>query len=84
MHPFFADIAKAISSETRKHGYSLFISSSDADPELEVHEIKQPLARRGDVIMVASAKGSVGMPNRFRALARLLTESDAVDPTHCA
>jgi LacI family transcriptional regulator len=59
LHPFFADIAKAISSETRRHGYSLFISSSDEDPELEVQEIKQMLARRVDVIMVASAQWSV-------------------------
>lgn len=32
LHPFFADIAKAISVEARKHGYSLLISSSDEDP----------------------------------------------------
>ena len=59
LHPFFADIAKAISVEARKHGYSLLISSSDEDPELEVQEIKQLLARRVDVIMVASAQWSV-------------------------
>ena len=46
LHPFFAEIAKAISATTRKQGYSLFISSSDEDPELEVQEIKQLLARR--------------------------------------
>jgi LacI family transcriptional regulator len=59
LHPFFADVAKAISSETRKQGYSLFISSSDEDPDLEVREIKQLLARRVDVIIVASAQRSV-------------------------
>lgn len=59
LHPFFAEIAKAISAETRKQGYSLFISSSDEDPDLEVQEIKQLLARRVDVIMVASAQWSV-------------------------
>ena len=59
LHPFFADVAKAISSETRKQGYSLFISSSDEDPNLEVREIKQMLARRVDVIIVASAQRSV-------------------------
>ncbi len=59
LHPFFADIAKVISSETRKHGYSLFISSSDEDPVMEVQEIKQMLARRADVIIVASAQLSV-------------------------
>jgi len=59
LHPFFADVAKAISAEARKQGYSLLISSSDEDPELEVQEIKQLLARRVDVILVASAQWSV-------------------------
>jgi LacI family transcriptional regulator len=59
LHPFFAEIAKAISVEARKQGYSLLISSSDEDPELEVEEIKQLLARRVDVILVASAQWSV-------------------------
>jgi len=59
LHPFFAEIAKAISAEARKQGYSLLISSSDEDPELEVQEIKQLLARRVDVIMVASSQWSV-------------------------
>lgn len=58
LHPFFAEIAKAISTETRKHGYSLLISSSDEDPELEIEEIKQLLARRVDVILIASAQSS--------------------------
>lgn len=56
LHPFFAEIAKVISTEIRKHGYSLLIYSSDEDPELEAQEIKQLLARRVDVIMVASAQ----------------------------
>ena len=59
LHPFFAEIAKAISVETRMRGYSLLISSSDEDPELEVQEIKLLLARRVDVIMIASAQWSV-------------------------
>jgi LacI family transcriptional regulator len=59
LHPFFAEIAKVISAETRKHGYSLLISSSDEDPDLEAEEIKQLLARRVDVILVASAQWSV-------------------------
>jgi LacI family transcriptional regulator len=59
LHPFFADIAKSISAVARKQGYSLLISSSDEDPDLEVREIKQLLARRVDVIIVASAQSSV-------------------------
>jgi LacI family transcriptional regulator len=59
LHPFFADIAKAISSEVRREGYSLFISTSDEEPELEQQEIQQLLARRVDVMMVASAQWTV-------------------------
>lgn len=59
LHPFFAEIAKSISLEARKHGYSLFISSSDEEPELEEQEIKQLLARRVDVILIASAQWSI-------------------------
>jgi LacI family transcriptional regulator len=59
LHPFFAEIAKAISTVTRKHGYSLLISSSDEDPDLEAQEIEQLLTRRVDVILVASAQSQV-------------------------
>lgn len=59
LHPFFAQIAKVISGEVRKKGYSLFISSSDEDPELERQEIAQLLARRVDVLLVASAQLTV-------------------------
>lgn len=56
LHPFFAEIANVISSEIRKQGYSLLIASSSEEPELEQQEIRQLLARRVDVIMVASAQ----------------------------
>src|SRR5579864_6974577 len=39
LHPFFAQVAKAISAEIRRHGYSLMITSSEEDPELEQQEI---------------------------------------------
>ena len=55
LHPFFAQIVKEISAEVRKKGYSLFISSSDDDPALEEQEVGQLLARRVDVLMVASS-----------------------------
>jgi LacI family transcriptional regulator len=56
LHPFFAQIAKGISMEARKKGYSLFISSSDEDPGLEQEEIAQLLARRVDVMLIASSQ----------------------------
>jgi len=59
LHPFFAQIAKDISVEVRKKGYSLFISSSDEDPALEQEEIAQLLARRVDVMLIASSQWTV-------------------------
>jgi LacI family transcriptional regulator len=56
LHPFFAEIANAITAEIHKHGYSLLIASSDEDPEMEAQEIRQMLARRVDVVLIASAQ----------------------------
>ncbi len=58
LHPFFAEIAKALSSAVRSEGYSLLISSSEEDPEMEAMEIRQLLARKIDAIIVASSTTS--------------------------
>ena len=59
LHPFFAQVAKSVSVHTREQGYSLIITSSEEDPELERREIDQLLARRVDVILIASAQWTV-------------------------
>ncbi|HEV2487900.1 MAG TPA: LacI family DNA-binding transcriptional regulator [Terracidiphilus sp.] len=59
LHPFFAQVAKAISEGIRGQGYSLIITSSEDDPELERREIEQLLARRVDVMLIASAQWTV-------------------------
>ena len=59
LHPFFAQVAKAVSAGIRGHGYSLIITSSEEDPELERQEIEQLLARRVDVMLIASAQWTV-------------------------
>jgi LacI family transcriptional regulator len=53
-HPFFADVAKALSLALREHGYLLIMSSSEEDPELEQQEVDEMLAHRLDAIVVAS------------------------------
>ena len=58
-HPFFAQVAKGLSQVLRKKGYGLLISSSEEDPELERREIDQLLARRVDVLIIASAQWTV-------------------------
>jgi len=58
LHPFFAQIAKAISAEIRTRNYCLLISSSDEDPRVEEQEIRQLISRRVDVLLIASARSS--------------------------
>src|SRR3954462_11071562 len=58
VHPFFGQVAKALAGVLRAKGYSLVLSSSDDDPELERQEIEQLVARRVDVLVVASAQRS--------------------------
>ena len=59
VHPFFAEVAKGLSSVLRKSGYSLIIASSEEDPDLEAQEISRLLARRLDAMIVASAQWTV-------------------------
>ena len=59
VHPFFAELAKGISSVLRAQSYGLVIASSEEDPELEKQEIGQMIARRLDVLMLASVQWTV-------------------------
>jgi LacI family transcriptional regulator len=61
LHPFFAEIAKALSEVLRKSGYYLIVSSSDEDPELEEQEINHLLARRLDTLIIASCRSTVDL-----------------------
>lgn len=68
LHPFFAQIAKAVSAGIRAQGYSLIITSSEEDPKLEQQEIEQLLARRVDVMLIASSQMTVESFQRIEAL----------------
>ncbi len=65
VHPFFGQVAKGLSNGLRKKGYSLVLSSSEDDPELERQEIEQLLARRVDVLIVASTQSTVDTFHRL-------------------
>ena len=65
LHPFFAEIAKAISENLRQRGYYLIISSSEEDPELEQQEINHLLERRLDALIVASCRSSLDLFQRI-------------------
>lgn len=59
LHPFFGQVAKAISGVLREKEYGLLISSSEDDPALESREVDQLLARGVDALIVASTQWSV-------------------------
>lgn len=56
LHPFFAQIAKSLSTALLKRGYCLTISTSEEDPELEEREINRLLGRRLDALIIASSR----------------------------
>ena len=56
VHPFFGEIAKALSAELRQHNFFLIVSSSDGDPTLEQAEIEHLMAYRLDALVVASCQ----------------------------
>jgi LacI family transcriptional regulator len=55
LHPFFAEVAKALSTVVGKRGYSLIISSSEENPELEEREMGQLMSRQLDALGIASS-----------------------------
>jgi LacI family transcriptional regulator len=59
VHPFFAEVATGLSNALRRKGYSLLISSSQGDPDLERQEIKRLLSRGLDGLMIASTQWTV-------------------------
>ena len=59
LHPFFAEIAKGLSSTIRSKGYSLIVSSSEEDPDMEQREIRHLRARRLDALVIASTRSEV-------------------------
>lgn len=55
MHPFFAEVARSLSSVIGRSGYSLILSSSEEHSELEARELQQLTARRLDALVIASS-----------------------------
>jgi len=67
VHPFFAEVACGLSDALRRRNYSLLISSSQGDPELEQQEIKRLLGRGLDALMIASTQGTAESFRRIEA-----------------
>jgi len=56
VNPFFAEIAKYLAIELKKHKYFIIVASSDGDPEMERDEIEHLLDLRLGVLVVASSQ----------------------------
>src|SRR5450631_4077777 len=70
LHPFFAEIARALSSSIREKGYSLILSSSEEDPELEREEITRLLGRSLDALVIASSGSNIEQFQRMESKAQ--------------
>src|SRR5580700_2266404 len=69
-HPFFADISRALSRVIRSRGYSLIVSSSEEDPEIEKEEILRMLGRRLDALVIATSGVSIEQFERMESKAQ--------------
>jgi LacI family transcriptional regulator len=56
IHPFFGEVAAGLSKVLGKKGYSLIISSSEEESDLENRAVDQLLARRVDALILASSQ----------------------------
>lgn len=69
-NPYFGDLVHVIETEARRKGYTLFLSDSHEEPEVELQAIQALHQRRVDGVIIAPAADT-----RARTL-RYLTESD--------
>lgn len=59
LHTFFSEIVRGLSASLRNSGYTLVVTSSEQDPKLERQAIEQLIARRVDLLLVASTQWTV-------------------------
>jgi LacI family transcriptional regulator len=56
VQPYFAELARSISSTLRTANRALILTSSEDDPEIERNEIRTLLSRGIDVLLIASCQ----------------------------
>ena len=59
LHPFFAEVAKGLSSTIRSKGYSLIVTSSEEDADMEQSEIRHLRTRRLDALVIATTRTEI-------------------------
>jgi DNA-binding LacI/PurR family transcriptional regulator len=66
--PFFADIVHGVEEEAKKAGISVFLASSNNDPEEEIRIIETFGRRRVDGVIVASSRIGPGYADRLEQI----------------
>lgn len=59
LHTFFSEVVRGLSAALRHSVYTLVATSSEQDPKLERQAIEQLIARRVDLLLVASTQWTV-------------------------
>lgn len=80
LHPFFAEIALALSRAIRASGYSLIVSSSEENIGLEKEEISRLIGRRLDALVIASSGSDTEQFERMNSKAQPYTLIDRALP----
>ena len=83
--PFVAGVVSGIEGAAEKHGYSVFLANSNADPEREVRVVHSFEERRVDGIIVASSRvGALYLPlvERMRVPVVLLNNQHPSEFAH--
>jgi LacI family transcriptional regulator, galactose operon repressor len=65
VHSFYSEIGNGLGKVLRKNGYSLVISSSEEDEEIENQIVDQLIARRVDALVIASTNSTENSLNRI-------------------
>src|SRR3984893_12909982 len=59
VHPFFAEVAKALRGDLRTNRRALTLAASEEDPEVERQDIRSLVSRGVDVLLIASCQANL-------------------------
>lgn len=66
--PFFADVVHGVEEEARKAGISVFLATTNNEPDAEINIIETFSRRRVDGVIVASSRIGPGYANRLEQI----------------
>ncbi len=69
LHTFFSEVVRGVSLSLRNSAYTLVVTSSEQDPKIERQAVEQLIARRVDILLIASTHWTVEMFRRIEEAA---------------